>query len=418
MQRTILLLFLVSSMSQALAKTDYNHEKLKALLTKAQESNPQIKASKEAARSATYKAKGTGYIPDPMVKFNYFGSPIETRNGPQRSNVMLSQQIPWPQTLGAMERQAESMASVESEKTNLLLLDVSFQIKALVFKSVLLNKKINNKKRMLSSLENLIEVVLARLKVGGSSQAEISRINIEMAKLSQDIRSLEAKLLSTGSNIKKLIGSNDGALSLPEGLSPDWISLPSSFKVDSISFDAHPMTQINKRKIEKASASIEFERSKRLPMMGLSATWFQIDEPEGITNPDGGKDAWAIGASISIPIWSSKYSALESSSISERSSAQASLANAELDLRTKLSNLYDEFQSTKDIVSIFKSDILPQASQSLKANQKSYQQGNVPFDRVIDDYLRLIKYEDRLEDNLTKLATLRAGIEKVLGRSI
>ena len=417
MQQFILSLFLVLVFDQALAKTSTSQDKLTNLLKIAEENNPQIKAAREVARSSSYKAKGTGYFPDPMVKFNYFGSPIETRNGPQKSNLMLSQQIPWPQTLGSMERKAESMASVEREKANLVLLDVSFGLKSLIFKNIQLRKKISSKKLMRSSLVNLIEVVLARLKVGSSSQAEISRINIEMAKLSQDIRALETKLYATKHDIKKLLGTNNGDLSLPESLSDNWLTLPKDFNVNSSSFESHPITQLNRRKIEKASANIEFERSKRLPMMGVSATWFQIDEPEGLTSPNGGKDAWAIGASISVPIWSGKYSALENSSIAERSSAQAELRNAELELKTKLFNLHDEFKSTEDIVTIFKSDIIPQANQSLRTNQKSYQQGSVPFDRVIDDYLRLIRFEDRLEDNLAKLATLRAGIEKVLGRT-
>ena len=133
---------------------------------------------------------------------------------------------------------------------------------------------------------------------------------------------------------------------------------------------------------------------------------------------DAGKDAWAIGASVSIPIWSSKYDSMENSQIAKRSAAQFELKQRDLDLRAGINSVYEEYQSTKDISSMFRSDILPQAGQALKSDRESYTQGNVPFERVIENYIRVIKFEDQLIESQIKQATLKAAIEKLVGRGL
>ena len=203
---------------------------------------------------------------------------------------------------------------------------------------------------------------------------------------------------------------------LPAQLQPEWVGLPVDFTPAGISFNDHPMVKMNEEKMARASAAIDLQNSRRWPVLGASATWFRIDEPETMAGEDAGKDAWAVGLSLTLPVWSGKYSSLEDSHVAERSAAQAGLQGARLGLQTKLQSLHDEYLATRDIVGMYRSDILPQANQSLAANRKSYQQGNVPFDRVIDNTMRLIRFENQLEESRTKMATLKAGIEKILGR--
>lgn len=399
-----------------LAQSD--KEWLTNLLKTAKSNNLQIKAATRSYQSSTYKAESTGYLPDPTIKINYFTSPIETRNGPQKSNITLNQQIPWAKTLNSMEKKAEAVALIQKEKVEVLELEVSYKVKELVYKYILLKKKIENRKRMLLSLNKFTQVLIARISVGRSSQAGITRVNIETAKLNQNIRDLEASALGVEHNIKRLMGSYGSPIVIPKKFAKEWLQFPQDIKPDTIDFSTHPLIKISKQKIERATAGVDLEQSKKFPMLGVSASWYQIDKPEGAQNSDSGKDAWAVGASVSIPIWRGKYSALERSQKEKKVQAKQELSDTELLLRAELSTIYDKLHSTNDIIKIYKNDIIPQANQSLQANQRSYQKGSISFDRVIDDHLRLIRFEDQLEANIAKLATLKAGIEKVLGKAL
>ena len=380
--------------------------------------NNSVKAARQAQIASEHMQDGAGYLPDPTVKLNVFGSPIETRNGPQRSNIMITQPIPWPSALRVEEQLAASMARLKKEQIEILMLDLRFKAKALIYKYVELSEKLESKNKMIVTLNNLSRVVLGRLKLGAASQSEISRINIEVARLTQATRRVEAKMIEIQQKLASLTGGKDIAALLPTSLDPRWGKI-NKFDPSKIDLSSHPLIRLVNAKISSAEAGIEQAEVKRLPKFGASVSWFQIDEPNNaMVGSDAGKDAWSIGASVSIPIWSSKYDSIEHSQIAKRSAAQLELKQRDLDLRAGIKSVYEEYRSTKDISSMFRSDILPQAGQALKSDRESYTQGNVPFERVIENYIRVIKFEDQLIESQIKQATLKAAIEKLVGRGL
>lgn len=412
-----LLLIVTLGASSAIASSS-GDQGLEQILGLIKSQNNTLDAAKQNHLSSKHMASSTGYFPDPVVKLNVFGSPIETRNGPQRTNLMVTQPIPWPLALKAAENLAASMANLRMEQIEILLLDLTYQAKSMVFKYVELSEKLESKNKMIVTLSNLSKVVLGRIKVGGASQSEISRINIEVARLTQQARQIESKLLGIQQKLSSMAGGKSIAHLLPTSLNPSWGS-SEGFNPETADLSTHPLVRLAKAKISSAQAGIEQAEVKRLPKFGASVSWFQIDQPtSGMSSADAGKDAWAVGASISIPIWSSKYDQVEHSSIAKRSAAQLELRQRELDLKAGIRSVYEEFKSTKDVSSMFRTDIIPQAYQTLKVDQESYTQGGVPFERVIENYIRVVKFEDQLIESRVKQATLKAAIEKLIARSL
>lgn len=412
---TIIVLFLLDT---AVATPSPDQQQIFNIIRLIEENNNNIQSAKKHLSSSRYEQEGSGYFPNPIVKLNVFGSPIETRNGPQRFNIMVAQAIPWPSALRAEEQLATSMARLNQEQIEILLLDLKFKAKSIIYKFAELSEKLESKNKMIVTLNNLSKVVLGRLKLGAASQAEISRINIEVARLSQTLRLIEAKMVSLQQKLKSMAGGKDITHLLPKSIDKKWGQLE-HIDPSKVDISSHPLIRLAKTKISSAQAGLDQAEAKRLPQFGASVSWFQIDEPNSaMAGTDAGKDAWAIGASVSIPIWSKKYESMEYSQIAKRSAAEHELSQQELDLRTGLQSVYEDFRSTSDVSSMFRSDILPQAIQALKSDRESYTQGNVPFERVIEHYIRVIKFEDQLIESQVKQATLRAAIEKLVGRSL
>ncbi|NRA44351.1 MAG: TolC family protein [Oligoflexales bacterium] len=383
-----------------------------------QSQNNTILSSKQAQLSSKQKEESSGYFPDPIIKINYFGSPLETRNGPQRSNIMISQGIPWPSTLNAQNQASAHQASLKELQTEDLILELSFAVKSMVYKYLELTKKHLNKKRMMVTLNNLSKVVLGRLKLGRANQAEISRINIEVAKLNQAMRTIKAKKHGIVQRLTAMAGGKLITNLLPHELNQKWLSI-NNFKPERIDIKNHPYLGLAEAKMNLAKADQEGQEAKRLPKLGASISWFQIDPPDAaMPGSDAGKDAWSLGASISIPIWSSRYDALERSTSAQLSAAQLSLKQKELDLRAGIDSTYEEFRSAAEVSSIYASDIMPQAEQALKSSRESYTQGRAPFEQVLTNYINVIKVEDQLIENQVRQATLKAKIEKLVGKNL
>lgn len=412
------MLTIIINSSGSLIASSLNEENVLKILKLVKKQSNAVLAVKQSQIASNYSYEGTGYFPDPKVKLKFFGSPIETRNGPQRSNVMVSQVIPWPSVLRADEELASNKAKIKAEQVEILLLDLSFEVKSIIYKYVEISKKIVNKRKMIINFNNLNQVVLGRLKLGAAHQAEVSRINIEIAKLTQSVRTLEAKKIAIQEKLRSMTGGEGVGDLLPISLHPKWTQI-GSFDPSKIEIEGHPYIRLAKAKLGAAQASIEKQNSKRLPKLGASVSWFQIDRRNSaMSGSEAGKDAWAIGASISIPVWGSKYDSLEKSSVSKQKSAQMGLNQMNLDLRTKIKSVYEEFRSTSEVSLIFANDIIPQAEQALKSDRESYAQGSVPFERIITDYIRVISFEDQLVENQAKQAALKASLERFIGKSL
>lgn len=380
--------------------------------------NNSVLAAKQLQLASKHKEDGSGYVREPSVKLNLFATPLETRNGPQRASVVVTQPIPWPKALRAEKHLAASKAQLKGEKLAILLLNLHFEAKILIYKYVECSTKLASKNQRIATLNSLSKVVLARFKLGQASQAEISRINIETAGLTQSVRRIEGKMREVHQQLKSLAGGKDVRSFLPSSPDPNWGKID-NFEPSKIDISTHPLLSSVNAKIELANAGIRQAEARRLPQFAASVSWFQINRANSMMlDSDAGKDAWAIGASVSIPIWGGKYNSMERSQLAMRTAAQLERKQRELDLRADIQSTYEQYRSTTDILAIFHSDILPQATQALNANRESYTQGNVTFERVIEDYIRVIKFEDQLIESKIKQASLKAAIDKLVGRQL
>jgi len=396
----------------------FGKQSIPEILSLIKSENNSILAARQALEASNFAKKGTGYIPDPFFKVNIFGSPIETRNGPQKSNVMLTQPIPWPSALRAEIDLATSKESLKREQLEILLLDLEYYAKSMIFKHVELTEKLKNKTRMVNTLNNLSKVVLGRLELGTASQSEISRINIEIATILQKIREIKAKNIEVENILKTLSGGKDVSALLPEKFEVQWGRLGQK-SLQDLNIKSHPLIRLANAKVNTARAVIAQARAKRLPKIGASVSWFRIDKPQSIMGAtDAGKDAWAVGASVSLPLWQGKYDSMENSSIAKLSESELELAQKQIELTEGINSIFENFKSVRDITTMYLNDILPQAIQTLKSESDSYSQGKSTFEKVIESYLRIVKFEDQLIENQVKQATLKAALEKMSGQSL
>ena len=75
--------------------------------------HPELGAQHERWRSAIEITGAQRALPDPVITAMIAPSPIETRHGPQRARLGVSQMIPWPGALGAQWAAALKEADLE-----------------------------------------------------------------------------------------------------------------------------------------------------------------------------------------------------------------------------------------------------------------------------------------------------------------
>jgi outer membrane protein TolC len=84
---------------------------LESYLSRAQSTNPQLKAFQQRYAAAMQRIPQASALPDPMFQITSFVESVQTRTGPQENVLMLSQKIPW---FGKLSSRADA-ASIEAE---------------------------------------------------------------------------------------------------------------------------------------------------------------------------------------------------------------------------------------------------------------------------------------------------------------
>ncbi len=104
----LLLLLLSSSMVSA-------QDELVGYLQIAAKNNAGLKAKFNQYMAALERVPQVKALPDPSIAFGYFIQPVETRVGPQRFKISVTQMFPWFGTLKSKENVAVQSAKAKYE---------------------------------------------------------------------------------------------------------------------------------------------------------------------------------------------------------------------------------------------------------------------------------------------------------------
>ena len=378
--------------------------------------NPVLKRISNEYEAAAAKSDYVDALPDPTIAGNLFISPIETAAGSQRANLTFSQKIPSLARLDAQARQAclEAMAIQQVYASERLR--IVGDVRAKWFKLYVVEKQIQINTENQQLLESLIEVATARVETGDATQGDVLGATVEYSKLEERLVSLRQQQVSIVADINRLLGRQaETPIAATKGLAlvmPEW----SHAMLRQVAWEHQPEIVAASIRTQATQWGLEVARLKRRPDFSLNASWFGIEGNRPTPNiVDVGRDAWAIGGSVTIPISRRKYDAIEREASWKHQAAQASVEELRQRYDSVLRDLWEQAKAANETATLYQDTILPQARDTLAADQESYTNGNVEFDRVIRDFRSVVTLELGYHRAIGQLATAVARIRQATG---
>ena len=183
-----------------------------------------------------------------------------------------------------------------------------------------------------------------------------------------------------------------------------------------LAVQSQPEIQAARIRAQATRWGVEVARLKRRPEFMLSASYYPTDNNRPpSTVVDVGQDPWALGAQVSIPIWRDKYDAMENEAKWRHQVAHNSVDELVDRYEAIIFDLLAEARRSQETAELYKSTILPQARQTLNADQEAYSNGAVDFDRVIRDYRNLLTLEEGFHQAIGDEATAIAKLSQATG---
>ncbi len=359
---------------------DWNNLTLEECTKYAVQNNPKVQASFykfEAAMEAVTRVSG---LPDPVVSFGVFVSPVETRVGPQQAKISLMQMFPWFGTLGAKSKVQTSQAELAYQEFLENQLEVELELKQTYFLMAQTEAFKTLEYENLGILNSFKKLTTGRLKNAQGSMSDVIRTGIlyDQSVLDHKKYALQIELLVL--QLKKIMNVAD---TIPFNISAELPPIQGTpIDATDSTLKEHPSIKKWTLKMDQSEANKVLIKKQGLPQLGLGLDYMIIGKRNDVSVPDNGKNAFMPMMSMSLPIFRKKYKTRMKENEQMKKSFEKSRNEARNNLFFELQKAQVQQQMSWLELETNQEQI-DKTRQTMKLLLSAYSNGAVAFDEVL-----------------------------------
>ena len=377
--------------------------------------NPEILAAKNKWKAAKAKVPQVRWWGDPQFGISYEEIPSGSYSLEEARMRMysISQMIPFPGKLtlqgGIATKDAQTSKENYEEKKNEIVSKVksAYYFLFFVHKAIEINRE---NKDLVQKFEKIAETKYA---VGEVSQHDVLQAQVELSLIIDDLITLERDELPTAE--ARLNALLDRLPHSPLGV-PEEFEIPkleyTNEEIEKLAIEKRPALMAMKHGVEKSKKALTLAKMQYLPNFMVKLTQEEMRMPIG-TEIDRG-----IMFSINIPLWFWRQGFGIREKRAQRSAMQFSYRAMKNMVLFQVQNALAKFNASERRVNLFKTSIIPQAEQALKAATIAYETGKIDFLTLINSERMLINVRLKYYGVLAKHGGNLANLERVVGISL
>lgn len=377
-----------------------------------------LKAAFERWKAALEEIPQARALPDPRFTYGYFIEEVETRVGPQRQRVGISQVFPWFGKIEARTDAATAAARAAQRQYEAKKLQLFYEVKKAFYEYVYLRRAIDNARENLELVKHFEELARTRYVTAEAQHPDVVRAQIELATLEDELETL-------GELRRPIVAQLNAALNRPAGGALPWpqpeetvIAALDRRRLFRMVRDQNPQLQAKQFELESARSRIELAKKKFYPDLGVGIDWIQTDEASAAGMRDSGKDPVILMFSMNLPLWRKSYGAAE---LQARARARQ-VANEKDDIENSLVArvervLYDVEDSERKL-KLYGDVLVPKAEELLGASETAYMAGTVDFLGLIDAERTWLRFHLQRERAWANRQQRIAELEMLVGAEL
>ncbi len=418
--------------------------------------NPGLEAAFNRWKAALERVVQEKSFPDPRFTYRYFIRAVETRVGPQKEALGLSQMFPWFGKLelrGSVAAEAAQAARQQYENEKLKLF---FELKDAFYEYYYLGKAIDVVQENLELVEYLESVARTRYKNASTGHPDVIRAQVELGKLEDQLNSLRDLLVPEVARLNAVLNRpTDAAFVLPQSLPDERSTFTDDDVLNWLSQDS-PVLRALDHEVKRARHAVDLARKNYYPDLTLGVDYTEVgaatrSSPQGLANPaalrsasrvtggmgdlidayalgrsfsagsrsgDSGQDIWMASLSMNIPIWRGKYAAGEREARARYLAAISARAQRENALTSVVQRTLFEHRDADRKIALYRDVLVPKAMESIRSTETAFRAGAASFLDMVDAERTLLEFKLSFERALANRAQRLAELEMIVGRSM
>ncbi len=359
--------------------------RLANLIDQAYAHNPSIQMAREAWKASVENYRITTGYPDPPLMVTWFPEPIETRLGPQDWNAQISQMIPFPGKLTKAGELVTADARIARLKLDMAVKETILAVQESYYELWYIRQAktvTEHNARLLDHLRKISETAHADDR---ATLTDVIKAQSQSGQLRYDALLLEAleqtEMVRLNGLLNRPPESAVGELEAPV-LSLLSADVETIYGLAEANQEEILMAQVG---VDKGDTKVSLARFQNLPDFKVGLFYAGIGEPDVPVQPkDAGRDAIGLQAGISIPLWFGRNNSRVDKAMAEKSMARAEKVVRVNAVRTKIRTLFFKARNAQRVVSLYETDLVPQAARSMEIAQVWYREGESSFTDFIE----------------------------------
>ena len=290
-----------------LLSTALQAQSLEHYLSLALSNNPQLQALNMRYEIAEEKINQAASVPKATFGAGYFASEPETRTGPQRFKLSVSQMLPWFGTLKARQDYARSLVETEGLDRLIVERQLALSLAQSYYRLYGYQQKMRIIETAIELFKSYEALALKAVENGSASVVNVLKLQIEQNKLSEEF--LKIQELEKAEEVAFANLLSDDSF---EGIQfSEMLEIPLEDLMHEQSRLAVNPEILKYDKLFAAVQQSEIVNQKEAqPSLGLGLDYIAVQQRSDVLLNENGKDILMPMLKLSVPLFKSKHSSV------------------------------------------------------------------------------------------------------------
>ena len=290
-----------------LLSTALQAQSLEHYLSLALSNNPQLQALNMRYEIAEEKINQAAAVPKATFGAGYFASEPETRTGPQRFKLSVSQMLPWFGTLKARQDYARSLVETEGLDRLIVERQLALSLAQSYYRLYGYQQKMHIVETAIELFKSYEALALKAVENGSASVVNVLQLQIEQNKLSEEF--LKIQELEKAEEVAFANLLSDDSF---EGIQfSEMLEIPlEDLMHEQSRLEVNPEIL----KYDKLFAAVQqseiVNQKEAQPSLGLGLDYIAVQQRSDVLLNENGKDILMPMLKLSVPLFKSKHSSV------------------------------------------------------------------------------------------------------------
>jgi outer membrane protein TolC len=390
---------------------------LAELVETALQQNTQIQAAKKEWQASLHKIPQVRALPDPVLSFARFGQSIETRLGPQRNKISVSQQIPFFGKQGIKGEVASRHSDVLENQYESVKADVIMKVKEAYFSLYLIDRSIQVVREEKEVFRQLSTIAAKKYETGQVGQQDALKAQLAISHTTDKLLAYHRVRHAVVSELNHLMNRKaESPIEETEDFSIPDVNIGLEQLIDWAR-ENRPELRKAQAVIQKNEENLKLVKKDFYPDFRLMLDYIDIGAGSTV-QPDDGRNAWMASVGINIPLWRKKLHAAEAEAVLRIRASEDLYENTQSETISRIHSVYFDMETARDQLDHYRFSLMPQAEQALKASEVGYQAGKVDFLDLLESERMVLMVKNGYFKILSDFGKSLARLERLTGKNL